>query len=83
MSCVRVDARKLQAAILAPSSREISQTVHIDCHSVLSHVRISVRPSNFFYRRNTSAKNECSVDRQRHVEMVTSTTVVIPLPATD
>ena len=43
-----VAVRKLQVAILAQSSREISQTVCIDCHSFLSRVRISVGPSNFF-----------------------------------
>ena len=38
-----VAVRSLQAAVLARSSWEISQTVRIDCHSV----RISVRPSKF------------------------------------
>ena len=36
-----------QAAFLARSSREISQTVRIDFHSFLSRVRISVWPSKF------------------------------------
>ena len=44
---------KLQVAILARSSREMSQTVRIDYRSFLSRVRISVRPSNFFYAKNT------------------------------
>ena len=46
--CLSVAVRKLQITILAGSSREISQTVRIDCHSFLSRVRISVRPSKFF-----------------------------------
>ena len=39
-----------QVAILAGSSRDISQTVHINCRSFLSRVRISVRPSELFFR---------------------------------
>ena len=42
-----VAVRKLQIAILARSSREMSQTIRIDWHSLLSRVRISVRPRNF------------------------------------
>ena len=38
-----VAVRKLQVAILARSSREISQTARIDCRPFLSRVRISVR----------------------------------------
>ena len=37
---------------LARSSREMSQTVRINCRSILSRVRISVRPSNFFVGEN-------------------------------
>ena len=43
---------KLQVAILAQSSRELSQTVRIDWMQILSRVRVSVRPSNFFVREN-------------------------------
>ena len=39
---------KLQVAILGRSSREMSQTVRINCRSFLSRVRISVRPSHLF-----------------------------------
>ena len=46
-----VDVRKPPAAVLARSSREIYQTVRIDCHCFLSHVRTSFRPSNL-YRQN-------------------------------
>ena len=42
-----VAVRKLQVAILARSSQEMSQTVRIDCRSFLSRVRISVWPNNF------------------------------------
>ena len=44
--CLTFVVHKLHTvAILARSSRDISQTVHIDCHSFLSRVRISVRSS--------------------------------------
>ena len=52
-----VSVRKLQVAILARFSLKISQTVRIDCHSFLSRVHISVRPSKFFvenYREKLS-----------------------------
>ena len=42
-----VAVRKLQVAILARSSQEISQTVRINRRSFLSRVRISVWPSQF------------------------------------
>ena len=42
-----VAVSKRQVAILARSSRGISQTVHINCRSFLSRVRISVQPSKF------------------------------------
>ena len=42
---------KLQIAILARSSREMSQTVRIDWKHILSRVRVSVRPSNFYTRK--------------------------------
>ena len=47
---ISVGVRKLQVAILARSSREMSQTVRIDWQYILSRVRVSVRPSNFFIR---------------------------------
>ena len=45
-----VEVGKLQVAILARSSREMSQTVLIAWKHILSQVRVSVRPSNFFIR---------------------------------
>ena len=45
-----VGVRKRQVAILARSSREMSLTVCIVWKHILSRVRISVRPSNFFIR---------------------------------
>ena len=51
-----VAVRSLQAAVLGRSSREISQTVRIDCHSFLSCVLISVWPGRFFVGENP--KNE-------------------------
>ena len=41
---------KLQVAILARSSREMSQTVHIDWKHNLSRVRVSIRPRKKFIR---------------------------------
>ena len=52
--CVAV--RKLQVVIVARSFREISQTVHINCQSFLSRVRISVRPSKFSIGENEKKK---------------------------
>ena len=71
---VAVRKRKLNAAVLARSSREISQTVRIDCHSFLSLIGISGRRNTFVIvgKPKTRAKNECSVDRQRHVETATT-----------
>ena len=43
-----VGVSKLQVAILARSSREMYQTVHIDWQYILSWVRVSIRPSTFF-----------------------------------
>ena len=70
-ACLSVVVRKLQAAILARSSREMSLTVCIDCHSFFSRVRISVRPSKFFIGKKhpkTIAKSElpreCSVSNK-------------------
>ena len=51
--CLFVVVRKLQVAILARLSRDISQTVRIDCHSFISRVRISVQPSKFFIGEST------------------------------
>ena len=48
-----IAVRSRLVAILARSSREISQTVRIDCHSFLSRVRISVQPSKFFIDEKT------------------------------
>ena len=46
-----VGVSKLQVAILARSSREMSQTVRIDLKHILPRVRVSVRPSNFCIRK--------------------------------
>ena len=61
-----VAVRKLQVASLARLSREMYQTVCINWRSILSQVRISVRPSNFFIRekhkktrRNRVPSREC------------------------
>ena len=54
--CLSVDVSKLQVAILARLSREMSQTVRIDCNdcrSFLSRVRISAQASNYLYAKNT------------------------------
>ena len=45
--CLSLVVHKLHVAIIARSPRDMSQTVHIDCHSLLSRVRISVRPSYY------------------------------------
>ena len=47
-----VGVRKRQVAILARSSREMSLTVRIVWQYILSRVRVSIRPSNFFIREN-------------------------------
>ena len=44
---------RLQVAILARLSREMPQTVRIDWQSILSRVRISVRPSKKNYTGKT------------------------------
>ena len=48
--CLSVGVRKLQVAILARSSREMSLTDRILQRYILSRVRVSVWPSNFFIR---------------------------------
>ena len=58
-----VGVSKLQVAIHAQSSREMSQTVRIDWKHILSRVRVSVRPSNFFIRKNTQNYREYWVAR--------------------
>ena len=57
-----VAVSKLQVAILARSSREMYQTVRIDWRSILSRVRVSIRPRHFFTRKTpkTIAKPESS-----------------------
>ena len=50
--CLSVAVRKLHVSIIARSSREISQTVRIDYHSLLYRVHISVRRSKFFVGEN-------------------------------
>ena len=50
-----VSVRKLQVAILARSSREMSLTVRIVCQYILSRVRVSIRHS-IFYTRKTLIK---------------------------
>ena len=53
-----VGVRKLQVAILARSSREMSLTVRIVWQYILSQVCVSVRPSIFYMRKTlkTSGK---------------------------
>ena len=48
--CLSVGVRKLQDAILARSSREMSLNDRIVWQYILSRVRVSVRPSNFCIR---------------------------------
>ena len=48
-----VGVRKRQIAILVRSSRDMSLTVRIVGKHILSGVRVSVRPSNFLYAKNT------------------------------
>ena len=50
--CLSVGVRKLQVAILARSSREMSLTDRILPRYILSRVRVSVLPSNFVYAKN-------------------------------
>ena len=56
--CISVAVRKRQVAIIARLSREMSQTVRIDCHSFLSRVRISVLRSTFFRRKTLTNYRE-------------------------
>ncbi len=51
--CLSVTVSKLRVAILARSSREMSQTVRIYWMYILSRVRVSVRPRIFLYAKNT------------------------------
>ena len=55
---------RLQVAIIARSSREMSQTVRIDRHSFLSRVRISVRPRIFVihFKKSRKLSRRASVD---------------------
>ena len=53
-----VGVRKLQVAILARSSREISLTVRMVWQYILSRVCVSVRPSIFLYEKNTQNLGE-------------------------
>ena len=63
--CLSLAVRHLQVAILVRSSREISQTVRIDCHSFIARGRISV----IFEKRITpkqiakiESPRECSLE---------------------
>ena len=49
-ACLSVGVRKLQVAILARSSREMSLTDRVLPRYIMSRVRVSVRPSNIFIR---------------------------------
>ena len=51
-----VSVRKLQVAILARLSREVSLTVRIVWQHIMSRVRVSVRPGNFFIPEKQSNK---------------------------
>ena len=53
-----VGVRKLHVAILARSSREMSQTVRIVWQYILSRVRVSVWPSIFLHAKNTQNLGE-------------------------
>ena len=76
-----VAVRKLQVAILARSSREMSQTVRIDWQHFLSRVRISVRPSNFFYAKNTQKLSRTpSLAQQVSVEWTSVENNIWPRP---
>ena len=73
-----VGVSKLQVAILARSSREMSQTVRIDWKHILSRVRVSVRPSNFFIHeqhpklsRIPSRPDQCLFEWRGHCSPVT------------
>ena len=48
--CLSVAVIKLQVASIARSSREMAQTVRIDCQHILSRVCVSVRRRIFFIR---------------------------------
>ena len=61
MLCLSVDVSKLQVAIIAPSSREVSHTVRINWKHIMSRVRVSVRPSYFLYEKNTKNYREYRV----------------------
>ena len=63
--CLSVTVRKQPIAILVRSSREISQTVRIGCHTILSRVCISVWFSKFFIGEKQAPTHECPVDSQR------------------
>ena len=69
----------LQVAILARSSREMSQTVRIDWKHFLSRVRVSVRPSNFFIRENTQklSRRQCLLNVAVTVDRSPATTLAI------
>ena len=53
-----VGISKLQVAILARFSREMYRTVRFDSKHFLSGLRVSVRPSNFVYAKNTQNLGE-------------------------
>ena len=55
-----VAVHSLYAAVLALSSREIFQTVRINCCSVISSVRMSIQPSTIFIVEKPQRKL-CSV----------------------
>ena len=59
--CLSVGVSKLQVAILARSSREMSQTVRIDWQYILSRVRVSVTPIHFLYAKNSQNYREYRV----------------------
>ena len=52
---------KLQVAIIARSSREMSQTVRIDRKHILSRVRVSFRHSIYLYAKNPQNYREYRV----------------------
>ena len=93
LACVGIGERGLQTlwevSILARSSREMSLTVHIVWQYILSRVRVSVRPSNFYMRKTLINYHESRPLRiwllngpaARPVTMH-SATITVELPAT-
>ena len=79
-----VAVSKLQVAIIARSSREMSLTLRIDWKHFLSRVRVSVRPRNGFHTRKThKSYREClsnapvTVDRSPATTWATTAIIAV------